>query len=202
MRTNPLILLSSIALTGLIFVGAGQQAFAAERKHAKAASKVTVVKSTDKPLPEAKKDTTLKGLSSPDFNKLPTYVKSDSLALKQVERYFIYSGNVEAKHGDLTITSQTLEGNYDQNNKIQKLTAKTNVLITKGDTIRGTSEIAVYDAATDTVTMTENPELTQNGSVLTADAIKVFMKENRSEASGQVRVKMIDKKLGEKPITK
>jgi lipopolysaccharide transport protein LptA len=97
----------------------------------------------------------------------------------------------------MTITSDTLEGNYDQQNKIQKLTAKTNVLILKGDAIRGTSELAVYQAAQDVVTLTENPELSQNGSVLTADAIKIFLKDNRSEASGQVRVKMIDKKLGD-----
>lgn len=131
--------------------------------------------------------------TSPDFGKLPTYIKSDSLQLKQTERYFVYSGNVEMKHGDMTITSNTLEGTYDEQNKLKKLIAKTNVQIVKGDNIHGSSELATYEAAQDTVTLTENPELSQNGSVLTADAIKIFLKDNRSEASGQVRVKMIDK---------
>ena len=133
--------------------------------------------------------------TSPDFGKLPTYIKSDSLQLKQSERYFVYSGNVEMKHGDMTITSNTLEGSYDEQNKLKKLIAKTNVLIVKGDGIRGTGELATYEAAANTVTLTENPELSQNGSVLTADAIKIFLKDNRSEATGQVRVKMIDKNV-------
>lgn len=138
--------------------------------------------------------------NNPDFGKLPTYIKADSLVLKQQERNFMYQGNVESKHGDMTIVSNTLEGNYDQQNRIQQLIAKTNVLITKGDTIRGTCERAIYEAAKDTVTLTENPELTQNGSVLTGDTIVIYLKENRSEATGQVRVKMVDKKLGENVI--
>ncbi|MBN8547996.1 MAG: hypothetical protein J0M12_01635 [Deltaproteobacteria bacterium] len=133
--------------------------------------------------------------TSPDFGKLPTYIKSDSLQLKQSERYFIYSGNVEVRHGDMTITSNTVEGSYDEQNKLKKLFAKTNVLIVKGDGIRGTGELATYDADQNTVTLSDNPELSQNGSVLTADSIKIFLKDNRSEATGQVRVKMIDKNI-------
>ncbi len=148
-----------------------------------------------KPTPVVAKKTSnpLGSAVSPDFSKLPTFIKSDSLRLDNDKRYFVYTGNVEVKHGDLTMTSNTLEGYYDQDNKIQKLVAKTGVLILKGDTIRGTCELATYEAASDLLTLTENPELTQEGSVLTGDTIKVFLKENRSEATGQVRVKMLDK---------
>jgi lipopolysaccharide transport protein LptA len=128
-----------------------------------------------------------------DMGKEPTYIKSDSLTLKSGERVFIYPGNVEVKQGDMTLTSDLLEGRYSEDNKIQQLIASSKVVIVKGENIKGNSEKAIYDAATDTVTMTENPELEQSGSVLTADVIKIFLKDDRSTAEGDVRVKLIKK---------
>lgn len=125
------------------------------------------------------------------FDKLPTYIKSDNLNLKSKERVFVYTGNVEVKQGDMTLTSDMLEGTYDENNRIKQLVAKQNVVILKGE-IRAHGEKATYDAATEIVVLTENPELQQNGSVLTADLIKIFLKENRSSAEGAVRVKLVN----------
>ena len=146
--------------------------------------------------PSPKTNASVDPLSSPDFNKQPTFVKADSLTLKATERYFLYSGNVEVKHGDMTMTSATLDGTYDQNNKILRMDARTNVVVIKGENIRVTGNHAHYEAATDSVTIDESPELTQNESVLTADTITIHLKENRSEASGQVRVKMVNKDGG------
>lgn len=129
--------------------------------------------------------------NSPNFEKEPTFIKADSLVLKSEERYFIYSGNVEVKQADLTLTANTLEGHYDENNKINNMLAKNNVVILKGPSIKGTGNQAAYEASTDILTLTDNPEITQNGSTLNAELIKIYLKENRSEASGQVRVKML-----------
>ena len=127
-----------------------------------------------------------------DVNSEPTYIKSDTLTLRSGERVFVYSGNVEVKQGDMTLTSKELEGSYDENNKIQKLIAKTDVLILKGETIRATGQHAVYTAGKETLVLTENPELTQEGSVLTADSITIFLNEDRSVAEGEVRVKVVN----------
>ncbi|MBX7144530.1 MAG: hypothetical protein K1X79_08785 [Oligoflexia bacterium] len=132
-------------------------------------------------------------LNSPNFNGEPTFVKADSLTLKTDARTFKYAGSVEVKHGDMTITSDSLEGNYDENNKIQRMLAHSNVVILKGDNMRGTATDATYTAAKDTVVLTGSPELTQNESTLSADVITIFLKDNRSEASGQVRVKLVNK---------
>jgi lipopolysaccharide transport protein LptA len=121
----------------------------------------------------------------------PTYVKSDSLTLNSKERLFTYVGNAEVRHGDMTMTCDTIQGRYDQNNQIQTIAAVNNVVITKGENIRATSQKAIYDAAAETVTLSENPELQQGESVLTADAIKLFLRDNRSEAEGEVRVKVV-----------
>lgn len=128
-----------------------------------------------------------------DFGKQPTYIKADTLTLKSEERFFTYSGNVEVRQGDMTLTSDIIDGRYGEDNRIRELIARSNVTITKGADIRATGQRAIYDQATQTVTLTESPELQQNDSILTADSIRVLLQENRSVAEGSVRVKLVKK---------
>lgn len=124
--------------------------------------------------------------------KAPTHITSDELTVHNEERVFVYSGNVTVDQGDLKITSKTLEGTYSEQNEIQKLVAKGDVLILKGD-IRANSQQALYDAATDTLTLIDNPQVQQGDSILAADKIKIYLKDNRSQAEGQVRVTFVNK---------
>jgi lipopolysaccharide transport protein LptA len=128
-----------------------------------------------------------------EMSKLPTFIKSSSLVLKGNDRVFAYEGGVEVRQGDLTLTAASLEGKYTEKNQIDQLTAKDNVVIVKGENIRATGERAIFENATQTITLTNNPELQQEGSVLTADTIKIFLEENRSVAEGNVRVKLVKK---------
>jgi lipopolysaccharide transport protein LptA len=129
------------------------------------------------------------------FSKLPTTISADTLTLNAKSRVFTYKGNVTVTQGDLTLVSKTLEGNYTDKNQIQKLVARGNVAITKQD-IQATSQQAFYDATDATITLTDNPQLQQGESLLTADRIKVFLNENRSQAEGAVRVTMVQDKGG------
>lgn len=138
------------------------------------------------------------GLLTADFNNAPTYIKAETLRLKSNERVFEYSGNVEVIHGDLTMTSNTLEGNYDDKNEIQQLVARGDVIIIKGEGIRANGERAIYEKSSETITLTDNPELQQKESVLTADKIRIFLNEDRSLAEGHVRVKMVEEKGSKK----
>lgn len=133
------------------------------------------------------------------FSKLPTNISSDTLTLRQEDRVFVYNGNVSVTQGDMTLTSKTLEGTYNEQNQIEKLIARGDVLITKAD-IKATSQQALYEAKDSTLTLIDNPELEQNGSILTADKIRIFLNDNRSQAEGQVRVKLINKEGGPKVL--
>ena len=137
---------------------------------------------------------------SGNFSDLPTNITSNSLTLRSEDRYFIYVGNVVVKQGDMTLTSKTLEGTYNEQNQIERLKAKGDVVITKVD-MKATSQTATYDAATSIATLIDNPQLTQNDSILTADRIKLFLNENRSQAEGQVRVTMVKKDAAKTTIT-
>lgn len=130
------------------------------------------------------------------FSKLPTNISAESLTLNAKQRTFAYKGNVTVEQGDMKLTSKTLEGTYGEDNQIQKLIAKGNVRITKQE-IEATSQQALYDAASATMILSDNPQLKQGESLLTADRIKVFLKENRSQAEGAVRVTLVkDKDAG------
>ena len=121
----------------------------------------------------------------------PTYIRSDSLSLKSKERVFMYTGNVNVTQGDMTLMSDSVEGKYTEQNKIEQLVAKNNVTITRGEELKARGEQALYNALAGTVTLTENPEVEQNGSILTADKITIYLADNRSVAEGDVRVKLI-----------
>jgi len=108
----------------------------------------------------------------------------------------MYKGNVEVTQGDMKLTSKALEGSYTEQNQIQKMVARGDVMITKQD-MRATAQLATYDAVSSIVTLTENPELQQKESVLRADRIKIFLNENRSQAEGDVRVTFVNQKNGE-----
>lgn len=98
----------------------------------------------------------------------------------------------------MRLTCDELVAYYSEKNEIQKIVAEKNVFIEKGKEVQARSEKAVYEQATETVTLTENPEMVQNGSVLSADLIRIFLNEDRSVAEGAVRVKLLqtEKKVG------
>lgn len=121
----------------------------------------------------------------------PIYVTSDTLELDTEQRVFVYKGNVELMRDDLYITADVMVGRYDQNNKMQTLACQDNVVVTRGEGLRGSADRALYKVAQDIVELTENPELFHHGNALTADIVRIFVKEDRSEADGNVRVKVV-----------
>ncbi|MCB0345350.1 MAG: hypothetical protein KDD66_09530 [Bdellovibrionales bacterium] len=136
----------------------------------------------------------LKGImgdSSKMDKSLPLLIKSDSLQVNAVERKFVYEGNVRAQRGDVMLTSDKMIGKYDEKNELDTVTCEKNVVITRGTDMRATSEHAFYDVKKAVVELTEAPELINKGNALTADKIRVFLNEDRSEAEGDVRVRVI-----------
>lgn len=126
-----------------------------------------------------------------DLKKDPTYINSDSLTLTAKEREFIYEGHVVVKNNDMELKADKITGYYTKDNKLDKLVAVGNVVMTKGTTMRARSQEATYDAVKKIVTLSKNPELEKDKSLLMADEIKVYIEEERSTAIGQVRVKLL-----------
>ena len=123
--------------------------------------------------------------------KGPLLINSDNLSLDAVKRVFTYTGNVKLNRGDVEIKSDRLTGEYGENNEIHTVICDDNVVITRGEGLKAKSEHAVYHVKLAIIELTEAPELFKDGSLLSADKIKIFVDEDKSEAQGNVRVKVI-----------
>lgn len=124
-------------------------------------------------------------------SKSPLYIKSETLTLDTKNHTFTYEGKVEMWQDDLSVTGEKVIGRYGDDNKIQTITCQKNVVITRGATLRASSEFALYNVETGVIELTEGPELLNNGNALTADKVLIYLNEDRSEAQGNVRVKVI-----------
>lgn len=123
-------------------------------------------------------------------SKEPIYINSDRFELDSKNRIFNYINNVVATQGDLKITTNRMDGLYNETNDLQKVICIKNVVVTKGQNIQATSQRAVYFVDKGVIELTESPELTKDGSTLIADKIKLFVDSDKSEAEGNVRVKI------------
>ncbi len=139
--------------------------------------------------------------SAEDKNQ-PLFVKSKSVQLNAKDRVFTYRGNVEITKGELLITCETMVGDYDENNQLQTMTCQENVVITRGEGLRASSNRAVYFVPKGVIELTEGPELFRDGSLLSADKVTIFVNEDRSEAEGNVQVKVVQAQQKQQAKTK
>lgn len=123
--------------------------------------------------------------------KAPLFINSDSLSLNAEKRTFTYSGNVTLKQGDVEITADKVIGKYNEANVIHTVVCEDNIVFTKGEGMRANANRAVYKVAESTIVLSEAPELARAGNILSADKITIYVDEDRSEAEGNVRVKVI-----------
>jgi lipopolysaccharide export system protein LptA len=121
----------------------------------------------------------------------PVFIQSDTLNLDSKTRVFTYRGNVHVVRGDLEITSDVLVGKYSEKQELENILCRGNVVVTRGEGMRATSNRAFYNVQSAKIELTEEPELNRGGNVLAADKIIVFVNEDRSEAEGNVRVKVL-----------
>lgn len=121
----------------------------------------------------------------------PVFIKSDSLMLDSKDRLFTYKGNVRVVRDDLEITTDIMIGRYGENQELESILCQNNVVITRGEVMRATSNRAFYNIKNAKIELTDEPELTRDGNLLAADKITIFVDEDRSEAEGNVRVKVI-----------
>ncbi len=135
-------------------------------------------------------------LGSSSSRNEPVYITSDKLELDAENRSFVYNGDVKVVQADVTITARQMVGRYGSDNKVETITARKDVVVTKNPDTKATSQLGVYDAKSGIVTLTENPHLFQGGNDLAADKITINLTTNKSSAEGQVRMKVIKPPTG------
>jgi lipopolysaccharide export system protein LptA len=141
----------------------------------------------------------------------PIYVEADQMSSTAESNTVLFTGNVDAKQGDLRIRSDKMTVYYDDpetpeekkvpdtTQRIEKLVCVGNVEITREDWL-GTSEQMTYLADSRQVILTGNAKAWQGQNMVTGEKIIYFMDEGRSEVVGGTAVTAGggEKKAGDK----
>lgn len=153
-------------------------------------------------------------------NNEPIDIESDTLEVNDASKIAIFSGNVKAVQGTMTMRTKELhvtytggDGGLGSGSEISKIKAQGKVLITTDKKQTATADRADFDVKEQTVVISGNVVLSQGeGSVLKGDRLVINLKtgqsrfENRRDAkTGKpVRVKglFMPKKKNDKKKTK
>ncbi|MDD3020834.1 MAG: LptA/OstA family protein [Alphaproteobacteria bacterium] len=127
---------------------------------------------------------------------LPLEITADhALEWNQTARTYIARGNAEAKQGELSVKGDVLTAEYagedNSTSDLTKVTAKDHVIMTSvsADGVdTATGDLAVYDLALGTITLTgtptnTRPKITKGQDSLEADQIIVTLKNQELETA-------------------
>lgn len=124
----------------------------------------------------------------------PINIEADQLEVLDDKKIAIFSGNVKAVQGAMTMRSRQLKVKYSGEpagtasaeakksggSQITSIRAEGKVLIKSGDNQSATSSWALFDVIKQTVTLGGDVTLSQDGNVLTGDKLIIDLKTNRS----------------------
>ena len=124
----------------------------------------------------------------------PIVIKSDSLEVDNQKRLVTFTGNVDAKVDDLIITCERMVVQYtgsapkdpsqQSSMKMDQITAKGRVRITRRDGGLATAEEAVYFQKDGKVVLTGSPQVKQGEDFVEGSRITLFLNEDRSVVEG------------------
>ena len=118
-----------------------------------------------------------------------TEITSDKLFFDYEEKKAIFTGNVVVTDPDLQLTADKLVVTMTPEDEIDRLDAEGNVEI-KMEGLHSRSGKAVYTLGDSKVVLTDGPQVSREGSVMTAEKITYWRLENRMEAFPRARVIM------------
>ena len=124
----------------------------------------------------------------------PIHVTSQRLEANDAEGYFVFSGQVQAQQGDVTIYAQQLTVYYveGQKKQVERVVAENDVRIVQTNRV-ATGQKAVFWQKEGRVELTGNPRVVQGDNVVEGEKILVYLDDSRSIVEGgeQGRVKAI-----------
>ena len=121
-------------------------------------------------------------------------IKSDSLEIDNQKRLVTFTGNVDARTDDMIITCEKLFVHYtgsiqkdssqQDGMKMDRITAKGKVKITRPDGGFATAEEAVYFQKDNKMVLTGAPQVKQGDDFVEGSKITLFLDEDRSVVEG------------------
>jgi lipopolysaccharide export system protein LptA len=131
----------------------------------------------------------------------PLRITSQQLEADHKNSVIIFSGNVVAKQGNMTIYTDEARVYYEkkeQGNEIREIVATGNVKIQEADRL-ATGQKAVFTNSEQKIVLTGQPKVWQGKDMVSGDKIIVFLEEDKSfvESGPDRRVEVIFYPKGE-----
>lgn len=123
----------------------------------------------------------------------PIEITAQQLEVLQQQRQSIFTGDVVAKQGEMTLSAEKLIVFLQQDqDQIERLEAIGGVRVVQFDRI-ATAEKAVFYQLEERLVLSGNAEVTQGQNKISGDEITLYLKENRSlvQSSKNGRVKAV-----------
>ncbi len=136
----------------------------------------------------------------------PIHIEANSMTSTEKTNSVVFTGEVDAKQGDVRIRSDEMTVYYTQAEKdknvektasqqVEKLVCVGNVEITRGEWL-GTSKKMVYLSKARQVILTDNAKAYQGKNMVSGDKIVYYLDEGRSEVVGDRTAATVDGKTG------
>lgn len=143
--------------------------------------------------------------------KEPIDIRANGLEFLYDEKRIVYRGDVVAKQGERTITSDLLTVIYEDvpqqgsqpvggplaRQQLKEIIAEGNVQITAGDR-RASGQKAVFSEATRTVVLSGNAVLQEGPNQVSGERVTIFLDEKRSVVDGDARMIIVPQQKAEK----
>ncbi len=140
--------------------------------------------------------------ADPARGRTPLLIEADRMESRQQDNLVLFTGRVEARQGEVTITAGEMTVSYlprevdkpgaDMTQKIRKLTARNNVKITKGK-LTATGDAMEFFARQQKVVLTGNARVRRERNMVTGDRITLLLDQGTSvverSSTGTGRVK-------------
>ncbi len=131
-------------------------------------------------------------LPAQDENQ-PIEITARQLEAFQSERKSVFTGDVIAKQGDMTLFAETLTVFFQQEqNQVERMEALGGVRVVQLDRV-ATAEKAIFQQADETLTLIGQAEVRQGQNQIAGEEIILYLKESRSliKSSEKGRVKAV-----------
>jgi len=135
--------------------------------------------------------------ATPDTQQ-PIEITAQRLEAVEQKRQSIFTGNVVAKQGDMTLTADKLTiFLLEKSDQVDRLDAEGHVKVIQLDRV-ATADRAVFFQGTEKLVLSGNAVVVQDKNTVSGDEIVLYLKENRSviksPKSGRVRAVIVPAK--------
>lgn len=132
----------------------------------------------------------------------PLEITAQQLEVFQEEQKSIFSGEVVAQQGEMTLYADQLTVTFAGQNEVSRIEAAGSVRIEE-PLRKARGDHAVFDRDAETLILSGNAEVVQGENRITGDEITLFIGQNRSivksHDSGRVRAVILPEKQPESP---